>query len=125
MEAIMPAVSDFLREQRVDPKAAYAVSLTLEEVITNIVKYAYSEHGDHNIDVTLAVDDGAVLVDFQDDGNEFDPRDFPEPDTTQPVEKRTAGGLGIHLVRKMSESMKYRRENGKNVLEIKILRQME
>ena len=121
----MPPVSEFLREQAVSPKAAYAVSLSLEEIVTNIVKYAYDDPDAREIDVGLVVDDRAVVIRIEDDGKQFDPSSFPEPDTSLSIEKRTDGGLGIHLVRKMSESMKYYRENGRNILEILIFRVIE
>lgn len=125
LETLMPPVSKFLRQRPISPKTAYVVSLMLEEIITNIVKYAYDDSESRDIDIGLTIDDKTVVIRIQDDGRKFDPSGFPEPDTSLPVEKRTDGGLGIHLVRKMSESMKYWRENDRNFLEILILRTIE
>jgi anti-sigma regulatory factor (Ser/Thr protein kinase) len=51
-----------------------------------------------------------------DDGHEFNPLEFPEPDTNLPVEERPIGGLGIHLLRKMADRLEYRRIDGFNRL---------
>jgi serine/threonine-protein kinase RsbW len=53
-------------------------------------------------------------VTVTDDGHPFNPLDLPEPDTSLPMEDRPIGGLGIHLLRKMSDRMEYERRDGKN-----------
>ena len=49
-------------------------------------------------------------------GIPFDPTQYPSPDLTVPGEQRQIGGLGIHYIRKMSDGMTYRREDGRNIL---------
>ena len=56
------------------------------------------------------------MLTVTDDGHPFDPREVPEPDIQLPVEERPVGGLGIHLLRKMSDRMEYGREGGRNRL---------
>ncbi|MBR1503315.1 MAG: ATP-binding protein [Prevotella sp.] len=53
-----------------------------------------------------------------DDGILFDPTSYPEPDLSLPADQREPGGLGIYFMRRMSDSLTYRREDGKNILTI-------
>ncbi len=52
----------------------------------------------------------------EDDGRAFDPADAPLPDLNTSVEKRTVGGLGLHLVRSFVDELSYSRSGERNVL---------
>ena len=113
-------VAGFLEEQAVPPKAAYAIQLVLEELITNIINYAYDDEMKHEIAVRVALDAGHGLVRIEDDGRPFDPHDAPEADIRMPLDSRPIGGLGLHLVRQVVENMDYYRVEGKNRVEVRI-----
>ena len=59
---------------------------------------------------------GRIRMTFRDEGIPFNPLKVLEADTTLSLEERQLGGLGIHLVRKMTDAMDYSYENGQNVL---------
>ena len=62
-------------------------------------------------------DENSLTIEIVDDGRPFDPlTDAPKPDVNAELEDRNIGGLGIHLVRKMMDDVRYRREEGKNHL---------
>lgn len=54
-----------------------------------------------------------------DDGPEFDPLSVPEPDRALGVEERPIGGLGMALVRRLMDEVKYERRDGKNRLRLR------
>ncbi|HRU07721.1 MAG TPA: ATP-binding protein [Candidatus Brocadiia bacterium] len=110
----------FLESCQAPPRAAYATELTLEEMVTNIIKYGYDDTLKHEILVRMAADKDFLTLVVEDDGHEFDPTAAPDPDTTKPLSERKIGGLGIHLVRSMVENMTYRREGGRNFLQVRI-----
>ncbi len=120
--ALNASVHTFLEAQALSPKAAYAVELVLEELLTNIIKYAYKDEGQHQIAVSLQVTDTALCMSIEDDGRPFDPCSAPEPDTELALEDRPIGGLGIHLVRDMVDNLHYCRQQEKNCLTICIRR---
>ena len=109
-----------LSETAVSPEVVYACSLALEEVVTNIIRYAHADPGAHEIRFGARLTADHVVLEFTDDGREFDPLAAKPPDLRPPPEERPIGGLGIHLVRKLAEEIEYERTGGKNRLTIRI-----
>lgn len=113
-------VAAFAEAHQIHPEAVFVLELVLEEMLSNTIKYGYDDAAVHELDVTIAIKPPHLLICFEDDGREFDPRNAPEPPKDVPLQQMKIGGLGIHLVRKMSARLDYRRENGRNFLEILI-----
>jgi serine/threonine-protein kinase RsbW len=118
----MEAVDAFLSGGRVDDEAAYTVRLAVEEVVTNVIKYAYADPGPREIGLDVWLAPERVTVRVTDDGREFDPCAAPAPDLDVPLEEKTVGGVGIHLVKAMAESLEYVRAAGRNVLTVMVRR---
>jgi anti-sigma regulatory factor (Ser/Thr protein kinase) len=84
------------------------VVLAVDEAVTNIILHSYAGHGGPvEIEVTKRL--GALVVRLRDKAQPFDPTCVPAPDLTDPVEKRTLGGLGVHLIRQVMDQLIYRR----------------
>lgn len=107
-------------EDKLPLKAAQSIELVLEEILTNTVKYGAEAGAPRAIQVSIDLTPTEALLNIEDDGREFDPTQAPAPDLSLPPEEREIGGLGIHLTRKLSESMEYERRAGKNFLRIKV-----
>jgi anti-sigma regulatory factor (Ser/Thr protein kinase) len=120
MAQVCQRVAGFLEANSVPPRAAYAVQLVLEELITNIISYAHDDCAVHNIGVRVALEPEHALVEVEDDGRPFDPSTVPDADVRGPIQDRSIGGLGLHLVRQMSNGMDYSRAGGKNRLQVRI-----
>jgi serine/threonine-protein kinase RsbW len=119
LESFNRALTEFGRRHGLAPKVVHDLNLALEEILTNIISYAYTDSGQHEIKVRLSVQPGEVRAEVEDDGQPFDPMEAPEPDTAKALEERTIGGLGIHLVRKLMDSFEYKRQEERNFLSIK------
>lgn len=113
-------VHAFLDGEALTPRARYAVELVFEETLTNIIKYGYDDDDAHEICARLAIHPEHLVITLEDDGHEFDPISAPKADPLKRIEEGGVGGLGIHMVRAMADSMCYRRLDGKNILEIRI-----
>ena len=117
--AVGPATEEaevWLAEQEVSADASYLVSLAIEELVTNCVKYGYDDEATHTIDIVLSVEDGFLRMEVIDDGHAFNPLEAPKPDLALPLSERPLGGLGIHLLRELSDEMLYERRDGTNRL---------
>ena len=95
------------------------MNLALDEVVTNVIRYAHDDGRQHPIVVRLALEQGVLTAQVEDDGRAFNPLDAPVPDIGAGIDDRPIGGLGIHLVRSVMTSVEYRREDGRNVLTMK------
>jgi serine/threonine-protein kinase RsbW len=116
VERLTRLVEAFGKAEGIPPDSMFHVNLALDEVITNIIRYAHSDDQKHPIVVRLALEPGELTAQVEDDGRAFNPLEAPPPDLDASIEERPIGGLGIHLVRSMMNSVEYRRENGRNVL---------
>ena len=111
---ISAAVEELAESEGWSPALTFRVNLVLEEFGINVINYAHEE-GVHDFEITLLSDPETVTIEITDDGVPFNPlEDKPTPDTSAPMEDRPIGGLGLHLVRAMTEEMRYERENSKN-----------
>lgn len=93
--------------------------VALDEVLTNIIKYGYTDDRVHEINIRLSIEDGVLVARIEDDGRPFDPLILPEPDVSAPLRERRVGGLGIHFVRNLMTDVDYTRVQGRNRLVLK------
>lgn len=119
LERVHAEVENFLERCDVAGRDAYHIRLALDELVTNVICYAYDSEGGHCIEVEIVRLSGAVAVTLKDAGKPFNPLMAPEPDVNAPPEKRRIGGLGIHFVRKTMDELHYERKDGKNILRIR------
>ncbi|MBO4500305.1 MAG: ATP-binding protein [Bacteroidaceae bacterium] len=101
-----------------EPALEFKLRLCIEEVVENIVNYAY-ERGNGFMEVGTSREDGVLEIYFKDGGVEFNPLDAPDPDITLSADDRPIGGLGIFICKKLMDEMSYSYENGFNVLRMK------
>ncbi|MCP4023285.1 MAG: ATP-binding protein [Desulfobacteraceae bacterium] len=109
-----------------DAKAIHQVELALEEVLVNVINYAYDQSQDQDqstvlskigdIELDCSCTSNTLTITVADQGPAFNPLDQPDPDTTLSVEERTVGGLGIFLTKQMMDTVTYENSRGKNIL---------
>jgi len=107
------------REEHIDEETLMGINLAVEEAVVNVINYAYPEHTEGAVVIDCQKDASGKSIVFmiKDRGREFDPTKVEEADTTLSAEERNIGGLGIHLVRNIMDSMSYERTpDGYNVL---------
>ncbi|MCF7790640.1 MAG: ATP-binding protein [Victivallales bacterium] len=101
-------------------KAAIAdLILAVEEVLVNIISYAYTDQCKSGyMEVRYKNNNSSYSITFLDTGKKFDPTAVSEPDTSIPINQRRMGGMGIHIVRNIVDNLQYKREGGKNIFTI-------
>ena len=119
LERLNHTLTEFGRRHGLAPKVVHDLNLALEEILTNIISYGYTDNREHEIKVRLSVQPGEVKAEVEDDGQPFNPLEAPEADIAQSLEERTIGGLGIHLVRKLMDGLEYKRQGDRNLLTIR------
>lgn len=120
IQRLAEVVERFGEANRLSADDVLRLRLVLDEIVVNIIAHGYEEAGDttrHEIHVRLAVDHANVLtIQVEDDARAYDPRNAPAPKFDLPIEQRRRGGLGVHIVKAIMETVDYRRENGRNIL---------
>ncbi len=115
-------VEEELEKVECPMKTTIQINVAIDELFSNIVKYGYAEYpGPVTVKVLHSTDPRAVYVRFEDEGIPYNPLTKEDPDVTLSAEERNIGGLGIYMVKKTMDSVKYKYENNKNILTIKKL----
>jgi serine/threonine-protein kinase RsbW len=119
LERLMGGVSAWCQRNSISSETAYEVNLVVDEVVSNIIRHGYQDDKEHSIQFDVALEDGELVMRVADDGIHFNPLIIPAPDTSRPMEERHPGGLGIYLVKKLTDDIQYRRENSINILSMR------
>jgi anti-sigma regulatory factor (Ser/Thr protein kinase) len=93
-----------------------SVNLVLDEVMANVIEHGSEAGSTHEIRVTLALEGDQLGIEVMDDARAFDPLQLAPPDLDLPLEERPVGGLGIHIVRSVMDSVAYERRDGRNII---------
>ena len=118
LRGVSIATTEFLESNGASPEAIFAANLAIEEMVSNTIKYGYSDSLRHHIEIDLLLDDNALEIEIRDDGHHFDPCAYPPPSPNPSGDERKAGGLGIHFVRNMLDGFNYVRREGQNIVKL-------
>src|SRR5262245_60076897 len=105
LEQGLAALKEWLGCAKVTQQAEDRALLVFEEIVTNIIRYAFADSAEHPILVSFALGHGEVALTFEDDGRPFDPRTAPPPDLDRSLMDASIGGRGIFLVRQMAKRL--------------------
>jgi anti-sigma regulatory factor (Ser/Thr protein kinase) len=113
---MMAWVDEMVPVLSLSPKTTYALQLCLEEVVVNIVSYAFEPGTMHDVHVALRRDGAGIVAEVTDDGRPFDPLSHQESEPARDLASAQIGGLGIKLVRSFANSITYQRVDSLNRL---------
>jgi len=119
LDILAGALEAISEKWEISPAITMNLNLVLEELVTNIVFYGYTDTDEHTIRIHLSLENSILTVTLTDDAIAFNPLLAAEPDINQALEERAIGGLGIHLVRKIMDDVHYERVADKNILTLK------
>jgi sigma-B regulation protein RsbU (phosphoserine phosphatase) len=112
-------VSEVCETLGLDMSTTMSLNLALEEAVVNVMSYAYTAGTRGNVDIEAQANERRLKFIISDWGVPFDPTAKTAVDTTLSAEERPIGGLGIHLMRQIMDSINYERIDGKNVLTLR------
>ena len=99
------------------------LELAVEEALVNVSHHAYADRAQPGpVYCRIAVQPEGLLIEIADEGPPFDPLVRTDPDTTLELEERQPGGLGVFLIKTLVSEVRYRREEGRNVLTLLMLK---
>ena len=107
LEEMFEFTEQFFESEEITATVRFPVHFVMEELFTNMVKY--NEGNTNDILVALERDERSVTASLTDyDVDEFDVTQERNVDTALPLEQRKIGGLGLHLIQKMVDTLQYR-----------------
>jgi serine/threonine-protein kinase RsbW len=83
------------------------IVLAVDEACANLINHAYSKEPGHEIEITVEVDDREVRIEILDAARPFDPSTIAAPDMDAYFRERRVGGLGISLMRRVMDEVRY------------------
>lgn len=112
-------VKDFMVSLEISENVYTNLLIAVEEIFVNVSSYAYPNSiGNINISLEYNKLSKIITIVFKDSGIPFDPTKKSQPNIKASPEKRKIGGLGIYMVKKISDTMEYSYSNNQNILTI-------
>lgn len=88
------------------------IILAVDEACTNIIKHAYKYSPDGNIQISIKFADNRFEISITDEGLHFNPNSIPDPDIKEYYKQKKVGGLGMFLMKKLMDDVKYSTSTG-------------
>lgn len=92
------------------------LNLVMEEMVSNVIFYAYPQEADAEIELLAKSDGKELTFVLTDQGREFDPTAKEDADPNVNPAEREIGGMGIFIVKNIMNQVTYQRLDGKNLL---------
>jgi anti-sigma regulatory factor (Ser/Thr protein kinase) len=116
LSSLAEKIEEFAGEFKLSPELTMKINLVMEEVLSNIIFYAFTDNNKHEISISVMLSGSRLTIEIKDDGIPFDPLTKDPPDITMPAEERPVGGLGIYMVSEIMDEMHYTRKKNQNIL---------
>lgn len=116
LEWLLEEFRYFAQLHRIPLHVQQEMHVALDEVLSNIVTHGSAAGKRCDVTVALAVERGILEVEVIDDGLPFDPLSGPDPKADLPLAERSAGGLGLYLVKRLMDTLEYTRRGDRNHL---------
>ena len=124
LDTVRAAISDFGTRHALPEDLTTPLRLALDELITNVVEHGFDHRalGERSLVLRLDATGDGVQATIEDNGVPFDPTGAAAAEPGGELDDRPIGGLGLHLVRRSIDGMRYQRDGERNVLTISKLR---
>lgn len=109
-----PALLGWFDAAGITGRPALVPQLVIEEWVRNVIEHGTG--GEQAVEVRVRADGDEVVVEIVDDGDPFDPSYAPALDPDVPVETRGTRGMGVHLLRELTDELRYERRADGNHL---------
>ena len=117
LDEIRDFVAEVASKAGFDGKEVYSIQLATDEAASNIIEHAYQGVSDGEIELSCGMQGDLLTIILQDHGKPFDPASVRPPNLKADLSERQIGGLGIYLMRKLMDDVRYESvPNGGNLL---------
>lgn len=107
LEPIRNFYSNAARQAGLDNKSIEDVQLAVDEAASNIIDHAYDGENKGDIECSYSIDPKGLQIIIRDFGKPFNPSDVRQPDLVSDVCCREPGGLGLHFMKSLMDSVEF------------------
>jgi serine/threonine-protein kinase RsbW len=118
LAVLRDAVDRFAAQHGIPVKSLIALQVVLDEIVSNIMKYAWRDRETHRLHVRLHTNGSVIEGEISDDGQPYDPRNSPSPPAAVAGSRPRPGGLGVYMVKQFVDRFDYERVDGHNRLKL-------
>lgn len=119
LEEVLRLIDSELETVNCPMKTQMQIDVAVEEIFVNVASYAYHpEIGEVEVTVEIVDNPKRAVITFSDSGKPYNPLEKPDPDITLSAEERGIGGLGIYMVKKSMDEVRYEYTDNKNIFTI-------
>lgn len=116
LERVAQFIEEIGEELHLDMEMQMNLNLVMEEMVSNVIFYAYPKESDSEIELLAKCDGKKLTFVLSDQGKEFDPTAKEDADPDVNPAEREIGGMGIFIVKNIMNHVTYQRLEGKNLL---------
>jgi sigma-B regulation protein RsbU (phosphoserine phosphatase) len=114
LAALTAAIERMGAEDDMPEESLFQLQVALDEIVSNVIKYAWPDGGAHEIEIRITAREDGVEVEIIDDGRAFDPRDAPKRDKPRPGRRPRPGGVGAQMTKQLVDRIGYARIGSRN-----------
>jgi serine/threonine-protein kinase RsbW len=116
LEKVSQFIDEIGEELGLSMELIMNLNLVMEEMVVNVISYAYPEGTDAEIELLAKSDANELTLVLSDQGKEFDPTKKKDSDMSVNPAERELGGMGIYIVKNLMNKVTYQRLEGRNLL---------
>jgi sigma-B regulation protein RsbU (phosphoserine phosphatase) len=117
---VQQGTEKFAADSNMPAGATQKMNIVLDELLNNTISYGFEDAEGHEIQLAIESNEDHVTLRISDDGIPFNPFTLSNPDTSLSAEERDIGGLGVMLVKELTDSQVYQRLSDRNVITLTI-----
>ena len=114
LEDVRQFVESHASDAKFSDDTVEQLKMAVDEACANVIKHAYKGEGQHPIDIAVIVQPDRFTVRIRDEGEGFDAEKYQEPDLMKFARARRAGGLGVHIMRRLMDQVEYKKRGRTN-----------
>ena len=112
LDEIRRFVGEIAREAGFSDKEIYSIQLAADEAASNIIEHAYEGITEGELECSCGMQDDRLVITMRDHGKTFDPSKVRQPNLKADLSRRQIGGLGVYLMRKLMDEVRYETKPG-------------
>jgi len=116
LDDIREFVGEVARQGGFSAKEIYSIQLAADEAASNIIEHAYEGIPAGELEISCGIKGNSLVITLHDDGKAFDPSKVKQPNLNADLSDRQIGGLGVYLMRKLMDDVRYKSKRGEGNL---------